>query len=46
MASEMPEGFDWQNTHSLGLRIVRILAKQIDGKLTLDLSHRGTRFDL
>ena len=42
----MPEGFDWENSPSLGLRIVRILTKQIDGKLTLDRGGGGTRFEL
>jgi PAS domain S-box-containing protein len=42
----MPEGFDWQNSQSLGLRIVRILASQINGELTLDGAGRGTRFEL
>jgi two-component system, sensor histidine kinase PdtaS len=42
----IPAGFDWQNPKSLGLRIVAILAKQIDGKLTLDRTRSGTRFDL
>jgi PAS domain S-box-containing protein len=42
----MPESFDWQNSRSLGLRIVKILAKQIDGELTLDCNGGGTRFEL
>jgi two-component sensor histidine kinase len=42
----IPNGFDWKNPRSLGLRIVRILTKQIDGDLTVDSSGRGTRFDL
>jgi len=42
----IPEGVDWKNAHSLGLRIVQILVKQIEGKLTLDRPHRGTRFEL
>lgn len=41
----IPEGFDWMNASSLGLQIIRILAKQIDGKLTLDRT-AGTRFEL
>jgi len=31
----IPEGIDWQNPSSLGLQIVRILTKQIGGKLSL-----------
>jgi two-component sensor histidine kinase len=42
----IPERFDWENPQSLGLRIVRILTKQIDGFVTLDRSEGGTRFDL
>ena len=42
----IPEGFDWQNPKSLGLRIIGILTKQIDGELTLDRSHGGTLFEL
>jgi PAS domain S-box-containing protein len=42
----IPENVDWHNAPSLGLRIVRILAKQIDGTLTLDRSGGGTRWEL
>ena len=42
----IPEGVNWQNSPSLGLRIVRILAKQIDGELTLDRAGGGTKFEL
>lgn len=42
----MKPGFDWQNSQTLGLRIVRILTKQIDGRFTLDETHEGTRFEL
>jgi two-component sensor histidine kinase len=42
----MPETFGWQDLHSLGLRIVTILTKQLDGTMTLDRNGRGTRFDL
>ena len=41
----IPEDFDWRNSSSLGLRIARILSKQIDATLTLDRSE-GTRFEL
>jgi PAS domain S-box-containing protein len=40
------EAFDWRNARSLGLRIVNILTKQIEGELLLDRSVRGTRFEL
>jgi len=42
----IPESLDWRNAKSLGLRIVQILAKQIDGELTLDRNAGGTRFEL
>jgi PAS domain S-box-containing protein len=42
----IPENMDWQNPKSLGLRLVGILTKQIDGQLTLDRSGAGTRFEL
>jgi two-component sensor histidine kinase len=42
----IPEEFDWLNSPSLGLRIVKILTKQIDGSLTLDRTGGGTRFEL
>jgi PAS domain S-box-containing protein len=42
----IPENLDWQNPKSLGLRLVGILTKQIDGRLTLDRSAEGTRFEL
>ena len=43
---DIPENVDWQNPQTLGLRIVAILAKQIDGQLTLDRGGGGTRFEL
>lgn len=42
----IPGDFDWQHAESLGLRIIQILAKQIDGTLTLDRSPGGTQFEL
>ena len=42
----IPESFDWQNPQSLGLWIVKVLTRQIDGRLTLDRSQGGTRFEL
>lgn len=38
--------FDWENAASVGLRVVRILARQIDARLTLDRSGAGTRFSM
>jgi two-component sensor histidine kinase len=32
----LPEGLDWRNSDSLGLRIIRILTKQIGGTFQLD----------
>lgn len=40
----MADNFYWENATSLGLRIVQILVKQIDGVLTLDRGG-GTRFE-
>ena len=42
----MPETFDWEHPQSLGLRIVRILTKQIDGTLTFADSGGRTQFQL
>ena len=42
----LPEGFDWRNTPTLGLRIVNILSRQIDGELAVESSPAGTRFEL
>jgi PAS domain S-box-containing protein len=39
----MPAGHDWKNAKSLGLRLVNILADQIDGKVTVP-EVRGTMF--
>lgn len=39
------ESFDWENAQSMGLRVVRILARQIDGELKLDRSRGGARFE-
>ncbi len=41
----IPESFDWREPNSLGFKIISILTKQIDGKLTLDRD-AGTGFDL
>ena len=41
----LPPGFDWQNTPSLGLRLVHILTDQVKGTLTLDRTG-GTCFTL
>lgn len=39
----IPEGLDWRNTDSLGLRLVIILADQLDGTVSLDRG-KGTHF--
>jgi PAS domain S-box-containing protein len=41
----IPEGFDFNNSGSLGLKLVNILTDQIDGKLDLDKS-KGTKFQI
>ncbi len=39
----IPEALDWRNTESLGLRLVIILADQLDGTVSLDRG-KGTHF--
>lgn len=41
----IPEGIDFNNSGSLGLKLVNILTDQIDGKLDLDRS-KGTKFQI
>lgn len=41
----IPRDMDWQNASSLGLRLVRILARQLDGTVELDQTI-GTQFRL
>jgi len=41
----IPPHLDWHKVNSLGLRLVRILTKQIDGHIKLD-SSQGTTFSL
>ncbi|WP_180541124.1 sensor histidine kinase [Nevskia soli] len=41
----IPESFDWTNSPSLGLRIIRTLTNQMNGELKLDRS-QGTKFEL
>jgi PAS domain S-box-containing protein len=41
----MPEGFVIESAHSLGLRVVQILVKQLDGTMTFT-SHNGTQFEM
>jgi PAS domain S-box-containing protein len=42
----IPEGFDWENPKSLGLRIIAILTKQVDGRMLRRTGHAGTKFEL
>jgi PAS domain S-box-containing protein len=42
----VPEALDWRNAKSMGLRIINVLTKQIEGELLLDRSGGGTRFEL
>jgi two-component sensor histidine kinase len=37
----IPDELDWENTSSLGLRLVRILSKQLKATITLDFK-QGT----
>jgi PAS domain S-box-containing protein len=41
----LPKNIDWENTRSLGLRLVRTLSQQLGATVELDLSH-GTQFCL
>jgi two-component sensor histidine kinase len=41
----IPDGFDWCNTPSLGLRLVISLVEQLPGTIELDRS-AGTRFTI
>lgn len=41
----IPEALNWENSHTLGLRIVHNLTKQLKGKITLKRD-RGTTFDI
>ena len=41
----IPENLDWQNTSSLGLRLVNILAEQLEADIALDRQN-GTSFHL
>ncbi|GAB1542755.1 hypothetical protein NUACC21_54290 [Scytonema sp. NUACC21] len=41
----IPESLDWSNTHSLGLRIVHNLTRQIKGNITLEREN-GTAFHI
>jgi PAS domain S-box-containing protein len=42
----IPADFDWETVESVGLRVVRILARQIDGVLTLGRRIGGTKFEM
>jgi two-component sensor histidine kinase len=37
------DGFDWTKSDSLGLRLVRLLTEQLQGKILLERDH-GTKF--
>lgn len=42
----IPANVDWETSQSVGLRVVRILSRQIDGVLSLDRAGGGTRFEM
>ena len=42
----MKPDFDWQNSHSLGLRLVNILSQQLDAKIECPNLSQGTKFYL
>ncbi|NES21108.1 MAG: PAS domain S-box protein [Symploca sp. SIO3E6] len=41
----IPKDFDWYNSHSVGLQLVRSLTKQLEGSIELNLS-QGTEFQI
>ncbi len=41
----LPEGFDWAQAGTLGLQLVQVLTKQLDGTVRVD-GHSGTRFEI
>lgn len=42
----MPDGFDWKNSSTLGLKLVRTLAEnQLDGSIDME-SNKGTKFTI
>ncbi len=42
----LPEGFDWRNSNSLGLQLVQVLARQLDGEVRAERLTPGTRFEI
>jgi PAS domain S-box-containing protein len=44
--SGMSPDFDWRNSPSLGLRLVKILGQQLDSHIELNTSSQGTTFTL
>ena len=42
----LPPGFDYKHTESLGLQLVCLLTEQIQGKLEVDSSDKGTMFSI
>jgi PAS domain S-box-containing protein len=42
----LPSGFDYKNTESLGLQLVCLLTEQIQGKLEVKSSDKGTTFSI
>jgi two-component sensor histidine kinase len=41
----LPEGFDWRNAPSLGLRLVQMLARQLNAAVELE-SADGTKYTI
>lgn len=40
----LPPELDWEESPSLGLRLVRLLTQQLDGEVTVETSPKGTSF--
>jgi two-component sensor histidine kinase len=43
---DLPAGFDWEHTDTLGMRLVRNLARQLRGTIEVERLSPGTRFRL
>jgi PAS domain S-box-containing protein len=42
----LPEGFEPENTGTLGMQIIRILTRQLEGEFSLTSDENGTKFSL
>jgi PAS domain S-box-containing protein len=42
----LPPNLDWENNNSLGLRLVRLLSKQLDAEISVNGNNQGTIFSI